>query len=129
VAPAVLLVAPVPPEPLPEVPLPDVPAAAELVRVPLPDVEAAAPVPPTLAAGLAPVTPAGEALLVVLPVEEPPVLEALLKPLVVLVDPEVLPITPEHGATVGDVALVLVGEIVTPATLQFSGICCSMISM
>ena len=64
--------------------------------------------------------------------------EALLRPVEVLVVPagvllvpvELLaPETPAHGATVGDVALVLFGEIVTPATLQFSGICCSMISM
>jgi hypothetical protein len=39
------------------------------------------------------------------------------------------PDTPEHGATAADVnGVELVDEISTPATLQFCGICCSMIS-
>jgi hypothetical protein len=43
--------------------------------------------------------------------------------LVVVVDP-----TPLQGATVGKVVVPPLGVIVTPATLQFIGICCSMIS-
>ena len=71
------------------------------------------------------VAPAGELELV----EAPRLVEpaALLRPDDVLVVVEVL-LTPEQGATVGELALVLLGEMVTPATLQFSGICCSMIS-
>ena len=70
-------------------------------------------------------TPAGELVPVVLAAPA-----ALLRPVDVLVLPVELlvPVTPEHGATVGEVALVLLGEMVTPATLQFNGICCSMIS-
>ena len=67
--------------------------------------------------------PAGELELVDVRLVEPPA--ALLRPDEVLV---VELLTPEHGATVGELVLVLLGEMVTPATLQFSGICCSMIS-
>jgi hypothetical protein len=122
--------------------------AAELLRPVLAPVPAAlAPTPadelvlpvPMPAEELVPVVPAAEAagdalLRVVLPVPAPLV---LLRPVDVLVLPvevplvpaELTPETPEHGATVGEVVLVLLGEIVTPATLQFNGICCSMISM
>jgi hypothetical protein len=125
--------------------------AAELLRPVLAPVPAAlAPTPadelvlpvPMPAEELVPVVPAAEAagdalLRVVLPVPAPLVLDALLRPVDVLVLPvevplvpaELTPETPEHGATVGEVVLVLLGEIVTPATLQFNGICCSMISM
>jgi hypothetical protein len=50
-------------------------------------------------------------------------------PVEVVADPPPDVETPPHGATVADVSEVeLEGEISTPATLQFSGICCSMIS-
>jgi hypothetical protein len=69
---------------------------------------------------------AGRALLELRPVLVDVPLEPLTPdvPLVlVLVD------TPEHGATVAEVnEVALVDEISTPATLQFVGICCSMIS-
>ncbi len=78
---------------------------------------------PVPADELRPAAPAGELELVVVERLAP---AALLSPDEVLVV-EVL-LTPEQGATVGELALVLLGEMVTPATLQFSGICCSMIS-
>ena len=104
-----------------------VPAEELVPVVPVPADELV-PVAPVPAEELRPVTPAGDELLVV-----PVVLDALLSPDEVLVVPvdvraPLAAFTPEHGATVGEVALVLLGEIVTPATLQLSGICCSMIS-
>lgn len=51
-----------------------------------------------------------------------PVLDPVVEPLVL--EPEM----PLQGATVADVAEVLFCEISTPATLQFSGTFCSMIS-
>jgi len=77
--------------------------------------------------------PAGEALLAVPVSVVPPVLMpaapvlGLLRPLEPrLALPELD--TPSHGATVGEVVVLPVGEMVTPATLQFSGMRCSMIS-
>ncbi len=45
-------------------------------------------------------------------------------PVVEVVEPD----SPPHGATVGDVVAPPLGVMVTPATLQFCGTCCSMIS-
>jgi len=109
------------------VPVPEV----ELRPVPAPVLVLVLPVVPAPAAELAPVVPAAE--LTALGAElvravEPVLLDELLSPEEVLVLPVEEPLTPEHGATVGEVALVLLGEMVTPATLQFSGICCSMSS-
>ncbi len=114
-------------EPVP-VPVPAPEAAGELPLV-APVVEPAR-LGRALALGLAEVlTPRGEALLLLRPVAAPvaPPVEDPLDPVVeVLV---VLPAVPWQGATVGDVGVPPVGEMVTPATLQFSGTCCSMISM
>lgn len=52
-------------------------------------------------------------------------------PLVALVPPPFvveLLLMPPQGATVGEVVVPPLGVMVTPATLQFRGICCSMIS-
>ncbi len=50
--------------------------------------------------------------------------ELLDRPVVEVVAPD----SPPHGATVGDVVAPPLGVMVTPATLQFCGTCCSMIS-
>lgn len=57
-------------------------------------------------------------------------LELLPTPAELALVPVVLeaPDTPLHGATVGEVVAPPLGVIVTPATLQFIGIICSMIS-
>ncbi|HLG69448.1 MAG TPA: hypothetical protein VK009_03385 [Chloroflexota bacterium] len=51
---------------------------------------------------------------------EAPVVDLVLEPPVAA--------TPVQGATVGEVVVPPLALMVTPATLQFSGICCSMIS-
>lgn len=86
-----------------------------------------------LAAGLAELTPPAVLLVPVVLSDAAGLAELVpLTPVVplvpvVLLTPVVVPVpeTPAHGATVGELVLPLVEVMVTPATLQFGGTCCS----
>lgn len=108
-----------------------------LLRLPLVPEPVVEPVPAELGLDAAP-TPAGELLaladgrvaLLEVPVAAELPLTPVVLPLVPVELPLVLPpeLKPWQGATVGEVVAPPVDEMVRPATLQFNGMRCSMIS-